>query len=282
MLRAIVAFGSRSPLSRSRRARAGALQQQRRIALHEPRQRRGDLDRRHVVLCLVLLDQLLERTELARRASVSPMRCLNFAMRLSLTVFDARQLHFGDRLARGALDRLQHALFARRHEQDRLAAAAGAAGAADAVHVGFGVVRNVVVQHVADALDVEPARGDVGRDQDVELAVLQLLDRALALRLHDVAVDRRRGKTARLQLLGKFLGRLLGAREHQHRVERLGFEDARQRVELVQAADPPVALADVRRRWSSSILMLISIGLRRYVCAMRRIGVGIVAEKSAI
>jgi hypothetical protein len=30
---------------------------------------------------------------------------------------------------------------------------------------------------------------------------------------------------------------MLGAREHQHAVERLRFEDARQRIELVHAAD---------------------------------------------
>ena len=96
---------------------------------------------------------------------------------------DARQLHRLDRLARGALDRAQHAALARRDEQDRLAAAAGAAGAADAVHVAFGVVRHVVVDHVADALHVQAARGDVGGDQDVDLAVLELLDGALALGL---------------------------------------------------------------------------------------------------
>jgi hypothetical protein len=48
-------------------------------------------------------------------------------------------------------------------------------------------------------------------------------------------------------LLGQLLGGQLGAREHDHRVERLGLEDAGQRVELVHAADQPVALADVRR-----------------------------------
>ena len=106
---------------------------------------------------------------------------------------------------------------------------------------------------MADALDVEAARGDVGGDEDVDLAGLERRHGALALRLQDVAIERRGREAARLELLGEFDRRLLGAREHQHRVERLDLEDARQRVELVHAGDHPVALADVgRRAWSSS------------------------------
>ena len=54
---------------------------------------------------------------------------------------------------------------------------------------------------MADAVDVEAARGHVGGDQDVDLAVLELGDGALALRLLHVAVDGGGGEAARLQLL---------------------------------------------------------------------------------
>src|SRR6185437_11115911 len=80
--------------------------------------------------------------------------------------FHARQLHFFDRLAGRTLDLAQHALFARGGEQDCFTAAAGTAGTADAVHVAFGVVRDVVVQHVADAFHVQATSGHVGGDQD--------------------------------------------------------------------------------------------------------------------
>jgi nicotinate-nucleotide adenylyltransferase len=178
--------------------------------------------------------------------SASAMRCLNLAMRWSLTTSTLGNCisAIGWRVARSIAMSM---LLARRDEQDRLAAAAGAAGAADAVDVGFGVGRDVVIQHVADAFDVEAARGDVGGDEDVELAVLELLDEPLALRLRDVAVDRGGAETARLQLLREFLGGRFGAREDDHRLERFGFEDARERVEFLQAADVPVALADVGR-----------------------------------
>src|SRR5882672_10034473 len=47
-------------------------------------------------------------------------------------------------------------------ERDRHALGAGARGAADAVDVGFRNVRQIVVEHVADAVDVDAAGGDVG------------------------------------------------------------------------------------------------------------------------
>ena len=59
---------------------------------------------------------------------------------------------------------------ARRDQRDRLARASGAAGAADPVDIALGVERDVVVDDVRDVLDVQPARRDVGRDQDVDLA----------------------------------------------------------------------------------------------------------------
>ena len=106
------------------------------------------------------------------------------------------------------------------------AGAAGAPGAPDAVDVGLGIVRHVVVDDVADALDVEPARGDVGGHDDLDLAVAQAPDDAFALRLVHVAVHRLRRVAARLQPLGQ-LGRAdLGADEDQHGLGRLELQDA--------------------------------------------------------
>ena len=149
---------------------------------------------------------------------------LNFTHAQLVHVGDGRQLHLLDALLGDALDDAQHVPLARAHEQDRVAAAAGAAGAADAMDVGLGVVRNVVVDDVRDALDVEAARGDVGRDQDVDLAVLEPRDGLLALALLHVAVQRGRGEAARLEALRELDGLDLGAHEHQHGVELLGFE----------------------------------------------------------
>ena len=68
--------------------------------------------------------------------------------------------------------------------------APGARRAADAVHVVLGVARDVVVDDVRDALDVDAAGDDVGRDEHLDSPVLEALERVLALRLGAVAVDR--------------------------------------------------------------------------------------------
>ena len=58
----------------------------------------------------------------------------------------------------------------------------------------------------------------------------------------------------------------LRAHEHEDRVELLGLEQARERVELVQAADQPVALADLERggaaRLDRDLARIAHVGLR--------------------
>src|SRR4249919_4070744 len=220
------------------------LQQQWHVALHQLGQGGGDLHRRDVLLALVALDQIAEHRQF-RAFQGGGDAAEELRHTLLVHRLDAGQFHLLDRLAGGSLDRAQHAAFARGDEQDRLALAARAAGAADAVDVALGVVGDVEVQHVADARDIEAARGHVGGDRDVAASVLDRGDGALARLLVHVAVDGGGGNAARGQLVGQFLGAELGTREHDHRVVGFGFEDAGHRIELVHAAHCPVALADV-------------------------------------
>ena len=94
-------------------------------------------------------------------------------------------------------------LLFRADERDRGAGAPGAAGAADPMHVVVGRVRQVEVDHVRQLLDVEPARRDVGRDEDPHLARLELLERLHALDLRPVAVDRGGMHALAVQLVGE-------------------------------------------------------------------------------
>src|SRR6185369_5630188 len=76
-------------------------------------------------------------------------------------------------LARRALDVAQIAALVGAAESDGDAVGAGPSGAADAVDILLGNVRQVEVDDVADAGDVDPAGGDVGRDQHRRVAGLE-------------------------------------------------------------------------------------------------------------
>ncbi len=59
-----------------------------------------------------------------------------------------------------SLDIAQQAVFVHADQRDRLAFGAGAAGAADTVHIVLGHVRQVEVDNVGQLVDVDTARGD--------------------------------------------------------------------------------------------------------------------------
>ena len=74
-------------------------------------------------------------------------------------------------------------------------------GAADAVNVVFGHVRQLVVHDVRQLFDIEPARRDFRRDQRHDLVRLEVRQRAHARALALVAVNRRGRNAACLELL---------------------------------------------------------------------------------
>ncbi len=111
---------------------------------------------------------------------VSETRTLNLAIRSALTASHRRQIHRFDDLPGGSLDGAQHVALARSDEQYGLALASRPAGAADAVHVGLGVVGHVVVHHMTDAFHVQAARRHIGGHHDVDLAGFEAGNRAFA------------------------------------------------------------------------------------------------------
>ena len=138
-------------------------------------------------------------------------------------------------LPRDPLDVAEQPLLARLGERDRDALAAGPADAADAVHVGLGRRRHVVVDDVRELVDVEPAGGDVGGDEQLGGAGAQPPHHPVALLLGHAAVQRLGAVAAAVQRLGELVD--LGARaaEDDRRRRRLDVEDAAERGRLVGA-----------------------------------------------
>src|SRR3954453_2607414 len=126
------------------------------------------------------------------------------------------------------------------------ARAAGAAGAADPVHVGLLVLGALVVHDVADAGDVDAARGDVGGDQHVDLAGAEGAQRLLAGTLAEVAVHGGGGEPALDQVVGDLLRGALGAAEHHHQTAVAGLQDPGEQLGLVQVVRPVDELRRLR------------------------------------
>ena len=101
-------------------------------------------------------------------------------------------LHDRDGLADGAFDVAQQAALFSGTEGDGRALGAGTRGAADAVDIGFRHMRQIVVDHVADAIDVDAARRDVGCHQHQDLARLEAGQRLLAVGLRSCCREWRR------------------------------------------------------------------------------------------
>ncbi len=83
-------------------------------------------------------------------------------------------------------------------------------------------------------VDVDAARGDVGRDQHVDLAVAESAQGLLARALPEVAMDGRRRESARDELVGEALGLPLGLAEDHRQAAALGLQNACDDLVLVQ------------------------------------------------
>src|SRR6185503_3171016 len=102
-------------------------------------------------------------------ATILGAALLAFAERRAVQAFD---LDTRNGTAEQLLNRGHILAVDRGGEREGMAFAACAAGAADAVHVVFGMHRHVEIEHVAEALDVQAARGDVAAHHQADFALL--------------------------------------------------------------------------------------------------------------
>ena len=139
-------------------------------------------------------------------------------------------------------------MLARLHERDRDTLAARAPRSTDAMHVRFRCGRHVVVHDVRHLLDVEPARRDVGGDEQIRRAAPHAPHHAVALLLRHPAVERLRSIAATIQRLRQLVH--LGSRptEHERQRRHLDVENAPERRDLVRARDDVPHLPHARHR----------------------------------
>src|SRR5581483_6936987 len=167
---------------------------------------------------------------------------------LDLRDFDADQL----------LDRIDQRAVRRRGEREGMAGLAGTAGSANAMDVVLGRERHVEIEHMAHVDDVEAARGDVRRHQNLDLALLEALQRLHARGLAHVAMQ---GAGVEAVLLERSLQDrhvLLAIAEDDRVLDVLALDQPAQRLALVHLGHDGEALHDVgagrRRRRNGDFL----------------------------
>ncbi len=112
----------------------------------------------------------------------------------------------------------------------RLTGLTGAARAADAVHVIFGVVGQIEIHHHVDAQNVQTAGRQIGGHHDVAIVIgFELLHHAVALRLSEQARDAHRRHAVRSQEARDALDVVFEIREND-RLARLMFFEQREQV----------------------------------------------------
>src|SRR5690625_284035 len=164
-----------------------------------------------------------------------------------------------DAFAGVALDIAEVIFFAAINEGDRFSGCFGAAGAADAVDVIFGLVGRVEVDDVRDGIDVDAAPSHVCCNEDVELALLESGKRALALALPAARVHHGRGKALPVEALGYAVGAVFRAREDDVVLNLFLFQDVQQEGHLALLCDG----ADLLRAGFSRVAPLARSERRR-------------------
>ena len=96
------------------------------------------------------------------------------------------------------------------HQRERVPSALGASGSSDAVHVVLGMLRDIVVDHVADPSHIYPASCDVGCHHDPVATGLESLEGLDALVLRAIGMEDSHGKIIGPEPLGDAVRSMFG------------------------------------------------------------------------
>ncbi len=135
-----------------------------------------------------------------------------------------------------------------RDEADRLARATRTTGAAGAVHVALGVLRERVVDDVADVRDVDATARDVGRDQEAQPTLAHPPEHALARGLGEIGAERLGGEALALQHRRHHVHFFARVAEHEPDRRLLGRDHVEQVAGLHRARARVVRVVDLGGR----------------------------------
>jgi hypothetical protein len=154
-----------------------------------------------------------------------------------VAVFEIFQFNARDFLADEAFDGINVRRVLGDHDGEGVAARLGAAGAADAMDVIFGMLRHVVIDDVTDVGDVQPARGDVGGDEDFVFALAKTLQGLFAFSLRAVGMQHGDGVVGALEQSGDAVRAVFRAAENEDGIVIHALEQFEQQVSFLRVGN---------------------------------------------
>ena len=159
-------------------------------------------------------------------------------------VFRNLEIHFGDVLAGEFLNAAQQIACVGGDERNGEAIGACAARASDAVDVVFGKHGQIVVHHVVDFGHIDAAGEHVGSHEHVGFAFAEIVQRAAALRLAAVGVDRFGRNADATQAFAAVIGSALGSSEDDNAIAALFLDERIQQLGLLATRGFDYVLVD--------------------------------------
>ena len=147
--------------------------------------------------------------------------------------FEFAHGHNWNRQTNLPLNRLQVSTLAVVAERNRLPCGPGTTSSANAVDIGFRLVREIEVEHVRDRIHIDPASRHVGGDQDGRMTRLEVSQGTLTRRLTLIAVQRQRGNSHAFELLREAIRSMLRPAEHDRPLDRLVLQQGGQQTGLL-------------------------------------------------
>ena len=108
------------------------------------------------------------------------------------------------------LERSQRRSILRGHKANGVADRLRATGSSDPMHIVFGMHREVEIDHMRDAIDIDAARCDVRGHEHTNCAALEISERTEALILRSVRMQGCRRNTFTTELPCNAIGTVLG------------------------------------------------------------------------
>src|SRR2546423_2901700 len=134
-------------------------------------------------------------------------------------------------------DRLEGRQLFAVHQRERVADILGAPSPADSMDVIFRMLRDIVIDHVTDAGNVDASRRDIGRDHDLVFAALETFERLDSLALRSVRMHHGDGMFPLLQLVRDPIRAVLRPAENQRAIEIRPFQQRHEQIEFLFGGD---------------------------------------------